>query len=82
MCRLVVVPRPDIPDPDMKKLEAKIPGLTPKVILIDKPVIDISASQIRDRLKRGLSISHLVPAPVERYIEEHELYKNAIGGTS
>lgn len=75
MCRFVVVPRPDMPDPDMEKLEAKIPGLAAQVIFVDKPEIDISATKIRDRLACGLSISQLVPEPVDRYIEEHRLYK-------
>lgn len=36
--------------------------------------LDISASSIRRRLARGLSIRYLVPAPVERYIARHGLY--------
>jgi len=44
------------------------------VMLMDKPEIDISASVIRDRVARGLSIRHLVPEPVNRYIKEHRLY--------
>ena len=75
MCRLVVVPRLDMPCPDMNKLEAEIPGLSQQVIFMDKPEIDISATEIRDRLARGLSVGHLVPEPVERYIMEHGLYR-------
>ena len=74
ICHLVVVPRPDYPLPDLKALEAIIPGLSQRVLLMDKPEIDISASVIRDRVARGLSIYHLVPEPVERYIKEHQLY--------
>jgi len=74
LCQLVVVPRPGYPCPDLKALEAVIPGLSQRVILMDKPEIDISASEIRDRVARGLSISHLVPEPVESYIKQHKLY--------
>ncbi len=74
MCHLVVVPRPDYPLPDLKALEAIIPGLPQRVTLMDKPEIDISASAIRGRVARGLSIHHLVPEPVERYIKEYKLY--------
>ena len=75
MCHLVVVPRPDYSLPDLKALEAIIPGLSQRVMLMDKPEIDISASAIRGRVARGLSIDHLVPESVERYIKQHRLYK-------
>jgi len=74
MCRLVAVPRPGYPLPDLKSLEAVVPGLSKKVILMNKPEIDISASVIRDRVARGLSIHHLVSEPVEEYIRRHRLY--------
>ncbi len=74
MCRLVAVPRLGYPLPDLKALEVSIPGLSQRVTLMDKPEIDISASAIRDRVAQGLSICHLVPEPVERYIKEHKLY--------
>ena len=74
MCRLVAVPRPGYPLPDLKALEASIPGLSQRVTLMEKPEIDISASAIRGRVVQGLSIHHLVPGPVERYIKEHKLY--------
>jgi len=74
MCHLVAVPRPGYPLPNLKALEASIPELSQKVTLMDRPEIDISASAIRDRVTQGLSIRHLVPEPVERYIKEHKLY--------
>jgi len=74
MCRLVAVPRPGYPLPDLKALEASIPGLPQRVMLMDRPEIDISASAIRDRVARGLSIHHLVPEPVAGYIRQHKLY--------
>ena len=74
MCYLVAVPRPGYPAPDLKSLESDIPGLSQRVTLLDTPEIDISASTIRNRIAQGLSIAHLVPEPVERYIKEHWLY--------
>jgi len=74
LCRLAAVPRVDYPVPDLGSLEAAIPGLSQQVILLDEPHIDISASEIRRRVARGLSIHQLVPKPVERYIKEHGLY--------
>jgi len=74
MCRLVAVPRPGYPLPDLKALEASIPGLSQRVTLMGKPEVDISATEIRDRVARGLSIRHFVPRPVGEYIRQHKLY--------
>ena len=77
LCYLVAVPRPGYPPPDLSSLEAIIPGLSQRLTLLDTPEIDISASVIRDWVARGLSISHLVPEPVDRYIREQGLYSRS-----
>ena len=74
MCHLVAVPRPGYPQPDLKSLEATIPGLAQRVILLDTPEVDISGSVIRQRVAQGLSIGQFVPEPVDRYIREQGLY--------
>ena len=74
MCHLVVAPRLDYPCPNLKALEADIPGLSRRVMFLDKPHMGVSASEIRQRVANGLSIYHLVPEPVNRYIKEHKLY--------
>ncbi|MFC1862264.1 nicotinate-nucleotide adenylyltransferase [Chloroflexota bacterium] len=74
MCHLVAVPRPGYPLPALDSLEASIPGLSRRLVILDKPEIDISATEIRERVARGLSISHLVHEPVEAYIRQHKLY--------
>jgi len=75
LCRLVAVPRVGYPSPELESLDAAIPGLSQRVFLLDSPQIDINASVIRQRVGQGLSIHHLVPEPVERYIKQHRLYK-------
>ncbi|MFC2056204.1 nicotinate-nucleotide adenylyltransferase [Chloroflexota bacterium] len=74
MCRLVVVPRPGCSLPDQNSLETVIPGLSKRLIVLDKPEVDISATEIRERVTQGLSIGHLVPEPVAEYIKQHKLY--------
>ena len=74
LCYLIAVHRPGSPRPDLKALEASIPGISLRVMLLDKPYVDISASAIRDRRAQGLSVRHLVPEPVNRYIKQHRLY--------
>jgi nicotinate-nucleotide adenylyltransferase len=36
--------------------------------------LDVSATEIRERVARGLSIRYLVPEPVRALIEQHRLY--------
>jgi len=74
LCRLVAVPRVGYPPPDLASLEAAIPSLSQRVILLDEPRIDVNASEIRQRVRDGLSIRNLVPEAVEGYIKEHGLY--------
>lgn len=73
-CYLVAAPRPGEKKPDLKALEAEIPGIRQRVMLMKEPLVDISATDIRERVARGLSVRHLVPEPVNRYIKEHRLY--------
>jgi len=40
MCFLAAVPRPGYERPNMKKLEAALPGISKKVILMDKPRLE------------------------------------------
>ena len=74
MCRLVAVARPGYSLPDLDALEVVIPGLSRSLIILDKPEIDIDATDIRNRVAHGLSISHLVPEVVDEYIRQHKLY--------
>jgi nicotinate-nucleotide adenylyltransferase len=41
---------------------------------LDIPVMEISSTAVRQRIETKRSIRYLVPAPVEVYIQEHQLY--------
>lgn len=51
----------------------------PAAIVLDTPLVDVSASDLRERAARGRSLRYLVPDAVCRYIEERALYRT--GGT-
>ncbi len=74
MCQVVGLRRPGHTEPDWLSLEGVIPGARQRIQVVDAPLVDISASDIRRRVALGLSIRYLVPEPVERYIREHRLY--------
>jgi nicotinate-nucleotide adenylyltransferase len=74
MCYFLAAPRPGSLHPDLKALETSLPGISQRVMLMDEPHVDITASTIRDRVARGLSVRHLVPELVNRYIRENGLY--------
>jgi nicotinate-nucleotide adenylyltransferase len=40
--------------------------------------IDISSTEIRERLAKGLSVRYLLPSPVYEYMMTHHLYRSAL----
>jgi len=68
LCKFVVVTRPGY---DLGKLDKR---LATKVMLLPVPGLDISASDIRRRVKAGRPIRYLLPQSVEEYIRKKKLY--------
>ena len=59
---------------------ARRPGtdvVDPADILLDTPLMDISARDLRARAARGRSLRYLVPDAVWRYIEERGVYRGS-----
>lgn len=73
-CRLVALSRHDVAL-DWDRLEARLPGIRDRVIILDMPELEISSNAIQRRVRNGQPIRHLVPRPVELYIFEHALYR-------
>lgn len=61
---------------DQTKLERLRPSIRQHVTdgLCSIPLMDVSSSEIRDRLKKGLCCAHLLPAKVLDYIHQNGLY--------
>jgi nicotinate-nucleotide adenylyltransferase len=68
----VVMARPGVPI-DWKTLPGELSFLQKNVV--PAPLIDISSSEIRRRLRVGLNIQYLTPPEVVDYITEHKLYE-------
>lgn len=66
---LIVYPRPGYRYPQVDA------GQYPNVQVVDAPQFDISSTEIRERYKKGESISHLVAPDVLTYINQNKLYK-------
>jgi len=66
-----VVSRPDTEDSFIKFIKLK----NIDYINVKTPLLDISSSYIRKKIKVGKSIKYLVPKEVEEYIVQHDLYR-------
>lgn len=74
---LAAAPRAGFPRPDLEVLDARIPGIKAGTVILDGPRIEISASDIRQRLKQGLATDDLIPPSVAAYIKARGLYRTS-----
>lgn len=78
LARPIVVSRPGTPPPDLGLLKNLLPGLTTEQLqqcVVRTPVIEVSSTELRERVREGRSIRFRTPRAVEKYIETHGLYR-------
>jgi len=71
-CRFIAAARPGY---DLDQLDSILPAAyVERIDILNPPWMDLSSTEIRDRVRSGQSIRYLLPEPVRAYIEEHRLY--------
>ena len=76
LATVVAVNRGDRPLPSLKPLQEKLgEAVAERIQFVSMPGIDLSATDIRQRVKKGKSIRYMTPRAIEIYIEEHSLYR-------
>jgi len=75
LCRLAIVNRPGHQAVDVNDLVGRYPQAGTRLTLLNVPRIEISSTEIRQRVAEGRSIRYLVSDSVEGYISEHKLYR-------
>ena len=75
LAELAVAGRPGIAI-DLETVTQALPTASGRVHLVPVPEVAISSSDIRERVRAGESIQHLVPPAVAAYIARHGLYND------
>ncbi|MFI5272858.1 MAG: nicotinate-nucleotide adenylyltransferase [Ktedonobacterales bacterium] len=75
--QLAAVHRPGVPQPsgEVTRLEALLPGLKEKLIVLPAPLLDVSSSELRARVAADLPVRYLTPEAVGEYIALRGLYR-------
>jgi nicotinate-nucleotide adenylyltransferase len=71
----VVGPRPGVAMPDRSALEERFGAGASRIQLLKGPSLDVSSTEIRERVAAGHAIRYLVPRGVEELITERGLYR-------
>ncbi len=62
---------------DWEALEHALPGLRAKVRIIEAPLLEIAAHELRARIAQGRPYRYYLPRPVVELIETYQLYREA-----
>ena len=74
LCRVLAMSRPGH-ELDLERLAQVLPAVRGRVQVLQMPLIGISGTDIRRRVREGRSIRYLVPEEVRQYILAHGLYR-------
>ena len=96
LCHLVVLSRPGVERCELTDLTPREfwtafhPGKNSdhwihgpsghSIDFLDRPFMDISSSEIRQRIRRGKSIRYMMPERVEAYVLDKRCYRGAMSG--
>ena len=72
LCRFVAVARPGVATGSA--IESLPKAYRDRIDILESPHLDISSTEIRERVSQGLPIRYLVPDEVEEYIRQQSLY--------
>ena len=61
--------------PEAEELDRLVPGLGVRVVWLEMPHLDVSATELRRLAAEGAGLRGRTPASVEAYIREHRLYR-------
>ncbi len=75
LATLVAVNRPGWPRPHASRLERELPAARGRILVLSAPGVDISSTQLRERVRAGQPIRYLTPPAVEGYVAEQGLYR-------
>jgi nicotinate-nucleotide adenylyltransferase len=74
-CREIGVMRRPGDSVDLSALEQSVPGTQAKVRFVEAPLLDISSSDIRRRIREKLPFRYYLSQPVYEYILKNQLYR-------
>jgi len=75
LARIVALYRPGWQTVDLDQLAQALPESVGRVSVVPMPELDISATELRERISEGRPIRYLVPDAVAAYIERQGLYR-------
>ena len=83
LTHLVAVRRPGYNESEAyyDRLEARLPGIKQRLLVVEAPQFEISATGLRLRVAEGRPIKYQTPESVESYIIQYGLYRQKLVGS-